>query len=339
MHQRIFLYEFVTGGGMFSFAPDEIPSGSLLCEGAAMFASLASDFASIPGVEIVAMRDARLANADSPGIKYHRVTNAEDEFSRFESLAAIADWTLVIAPEFDQLLLRRTRRVEELGGRLLGPDSRIVCLGAYKEKTVTHLAKHGIRTPTGYLFDASCPMPAALRFPAILKPHDGAGSQGIQRIESLKSFPRVPEGTFRLEEFQPGTPASVAVLCGPNSRIALPACQQLLAESGSFAYLGGKVPLDEPLRSRAERLALHAAHTLPDVVGYIGFDLVLGSTPELDTVIELNPRVTTSYVGLRQIARSNLAASMIDVAEGKTPDLSFGEGPVRFSADGTILKH
>jgi predicted ATP-grasp superfamily ATP-dependent carboligase len=338
MHQRIFLYEFITGGGMYSVAPDEIPSGSLLCEGAAMFASLASDFASIPGVEVVAMHDDRLANADSSGIKYHRVTNAEDEFSRFESLAALADWTLVIAPEFDQLLLRRTRRVEELGGRLLGPNSRIVGLGTYKEKTAAHLAEHGIRTPTGFSFHVGCPIPAALRFPAVLKPHDGAGSLGIQRIASRESLPSVTAGVFRLEEFQPGTPASVAVLCGPNSRIALPACQQLLAEDGSFAYLGGKVPLDEPLRSRAERLALHAAHTLPNVVGYIGFDLVLGSSPELDTVIELNPRITTSYVGLRQIARSNLAAAMIDVAEGKSPDLSFDAGPIEFSADGIILK-
>ncbi|MEX0819311.1 MAG: ATP-grasp domain-containing protein, partial [Pirellulaceae bacterium] len=171
----------------------------------------------------------------------------------------------------------------------------------------------------------------------VLKPHDGAGSLGIRRIENRESFPAVTRGSFRLEELQPGTPASVAVLCGPNSQIALPACRQRLAPDGSFAYLGGKVPLEEPLRSRAERLALQAAGTLPDCVGYIGLDMVLGSSAEFDTVIELNPRMTTSYVGLRRLARGNLASTMIGMAVGETTDLSFDAGPIEFSADGTIF--
>ncbi|MDA1051792.1 MAG: ATP-grasp domain-containing protein [Planctomycetota bacterium] len=338
MALRIFLYEFVTGGGMFSAAPGEVPAGSLLCEGAAMFASLAEDFARLPDTEVVALGDARLTRTDSSGINIYPVTNAEDESSQFDSLAASAVWTIVIAPEFDEHLLNRTRRVEELGGRLLGPDSRIVELGTYKESTIAHLARHGIRTPHGYRFSAGSPIPAALRFPAILKPHDGAGSQGIQRIENRGSFPRIPAGTYRLEEFQPGTPASVAVLCGPNSPIALPACRQHLAEDGSFAYRGGKVPLDEPLRVRAERLALKVAGTLPSCRGYIGIDMVLGSSGEFDAVLELNPRMTTSYVGLRRLARCNLASAMIDAAEGETPDLCFDAEPVEFSADGTILQ-
>ncbi len=335
---RIFLYEFVTGGGMFSMAPGEVPSGSLLHEGAAMFASLAEDFARVPDTEVVALYDARLATTDFSGVERHPVTSAEDASSRFDALAATADWTIVIAPEFDEYLLSRTRGVEELGGRLLSPDSRVVRLGTYKESTVAHLANHGIRTPRGCRFSAGSQIPADLRFPGVLKPHDGAGSQGIQRIENRESFPIIAEGTFRLEEFQPGTTASVAVLCGPNSRIALPACRQNLAEDGSFAYLGGKVPLDEPLRGRAERLALEVAATLQDCRGYIGIDMVLGDSAELDTVIELNPRMTTSYVGLRRLARGNLASAMIEVAEGKTPDLCFDAGPVEFLADGTILE-
>jgi hypothetical protein len=335
---RIFLYEFITGGGMFSVAPNELPTGSLLREGAAMFACLAEDFAGIPDTEVVALRDERLAITDSSVTAFQTVRSAKDDSAHFDALAETADWTLVIAPECDQMLFERARRVEELGGRLLSPNSRIVSLGTYKENTAAHLARHGIRTPQGCLFDASCPVPASLRFPMVLKPHDGAGSQGIQRIENQESFPIGPRGMFRLEELQHGTPASVAVLCGPNSRQALPACQQKLTGDGSFGYLGGKVPLDEPLRDRAERLALSVANTLPNCRGYLGVDMVLGSSGEFDTVIELNPRMTTSYVGLRRLARSNLASAMIAVAEGKTPDLCFDTAPIEFLADGTILQ-
>lgn len=303
-----------------------------------MVASLSEDFARISGAEVMTLQDGRLAVTALPRVECHPVTSAEDASSRFDSLAATADWTIVIAPEFDEYLLSRTRRVEELGGRLLCPGSRIVGLGTYKELTIAHLARHGIRTPNGYRFSAGCPVPTELRLPAVLKPHDGAGSQGIQRIDDRESLASIPDGIFRLEEFQSGTAASVAVLCGPDLRIALPACRQNLAADGSFAYLGGQLPLDEPLRGRAERLALKVAEALPDCRGYIGIDIVLGSTAEFDTVIELNPRMTTSYVGLRRLARGNLASAMIDVAEGKMPDLCFDPGPVEFSADGTILE-
>lgn len=323
---------------MFSVAPNEVPTGSLLREGAAMFASLAEDFATMGDTEVVALRDERLTTIESSGIKFQPVRSAEDHSARFDALARAADWTLVIAPEFNQTLLNRTRRVEELGGRLLSPDSQIVGLGTDKEHTAGHLTKHGMRTPHGRRLCAGDQIPAGWRFPAVLKPNDGAGSQGIQCIEKRESFPSISVGTFRLEELQPGAPASVAVLCGPNSRYVLPGCQQKLTGDGAFRYLGGTVPLDEPLRSRAEQLALRAAGTLPDCVGYIGFDIVLGSSAEFDTVIELNPRLTTSYVGLRRLARGNLASAMIKVAEGKTPDLSFDTGPVEFLADGTILQ-
>ena len=126
---RIFLYEFITGGGMFSVSPPDLPSGSLLREGSAMFNSVAEDLSRIPNAEVVGIRDSRLTQDSIPEIEYQVVTSAEEESRRFDSLAASADWTLVIAPEFDEILLHRTRRVEELGGRLLGPNSSTVALG------------------------------------------------------------------------------------------------------------------------------------------------------------------------------------------------------------------
>jgi hypothetical protein len=337
MPLKIFLYEFITSGGMFSVAADELPEGSLLREGAAMFNALAQDLTRIPHTNVVALRDVRLSIPELTEVQRYPVASRVDESSRFDALAADSDWTIVIAPEFDQNLLQRTRRVEELGGRLLGPSSRIVELGTYKERTIAHLSARGIRTPAGCRFHAGCLIPNSLRFPAVIKPHDGAGSQGIQRIASREALAGVPDGLFRLEEFQPGVSASVAVLCGPNSTLVLPACRQRLTEDGSFQYLGGRLPLDEPLRGRAERLARKVVDTLPNCLGYIGVDMVLGASVESDTVIELNPRITTSYVGLRELAAGNLAQTMIELAAGRTPDLCFTDRSVEFLADGTIL--
>lgn len=86
------------------------------------------------------------------------------------------------------------------------------------------------------------------------------------------------------------------------------------------------------------RLALAAAKTLSNPVGYLGIDLVLGDDPggHDDTVIEINPRLTTSYVGLRALARENLAAAMLAVAHGERPALSWRLAGVQFTADGRL---
>ena len=144
----------------------------------------------------------------------------------------------------------------------------------------------------------------------------------------------------RLERFYPGIAASVAVLCGPSGLFPLPACRQRLSDDGRFRYLGGSCPLEPALARRATSLAIRAIRSLADPLGYLGVDLVLGADPngQDDVVIEINPRLTTSYVGLRAIASGNLAAAMLAVAEGRTASLSFGDGAVEFDADGTVRR-
>ena len=176
-------------------------------------------------------------------------------------------------------------------------------------------------------------------FPAVVKPLDGCGSQGVRRIEAPRQLAEVEKSLpARLEQFVPGMPASVSVLCGPGNYRPLPACEQRLTGDGRFTYLGGRTPLQRHLNDRAQKLALAAVRTLPQPLGYVGVDLVLGDDPNGggDYVIEINPRVTTSYVGLRCLCRENLAAAMLAAAEGSEPALTWHEQFVEFSADGRV---
>src|SRR5262249_43321963 len=142
----------------------------------------------------------------------------------------------------------------------------------------------------------------------------------------------------RLERFCPGTPASVAVICGPAGQFTLAPCRQRLSADGRFSYLGGECPLPAELHRRATVLAGQALATLPEPTGYLGVDIVLGNQPDgsSDVVVEINPRLTTSYVGLRAVSATNLAGAMLDAAEGKVPCLSWRKGRVEFDADGTV---
>jgi len=174
----------------------------------------------------------------------------------------------------------------------------------------------------------------------VIKPLDGCGSQGVRFLRNALEFGQLATSSvkLRIEPFVPGLPVSVSVLCGPAGNVPLPTCEQHLSTDGSFAYLGGRLPIAPELDDRARRLALQAISALPPTVGYLGLDLVLGDSSDGsgDSIIEINPRLTTSYVGLRALSQTNLAAALLAVVQGLAPNLSFAQTPLEFTAAGAI---
>jgi predicted ATP-grasp superfamily ATP-dependent carboligase len=337
---RIFLYELITGGGMLG--GDEPPAASLLREGRAMIAAITEDFSAIEGVTPITMRDARLESFGPASGETHRVERIEQHDQMFSHLAAASDWTLVIAPEISGRLLDCCERVLAVGGQLLGPSTSIVEIASNKHRTAEQLFRAGLRVPEGRAVAPGDLNLAALRGPHVLKPCDGAGSQGIRTLHPGRGevSVRVPS---RLERLIEGQPVSVSLLCGPGGHLTLPPCRQHLSSDGTFAYLGGSLPLEPNLARRAARLAERAIRALGDVIGYVGVDIILtddgdqdGDHDGGDAVIEINPRLTTSYVGLRAATDDNLAAAMLQVAEGQTPALSFRAEPLEFTAGGEV---
>ncbi len=270
------------------------------------------------------------------GVTQHLVGSAEDERRLLIRLAGEADATVLIAPEFDGLLLERVRAVERAGGRLLSPSSQLVALASDKHATAEHLARHDVPVPRGVALEPGEPLPRAFDYPAVLKPRDGAGSLGIEWIARFSAGHTNGARAARLERYYPGVAASVACLCGPAGAVPLEPCRQELAGPGDFTYLGGSLPIEPELASRARRLAQRAAATLPGATGYVGFDLVLGPDPagSGDVVVEVNPPLTTSYLGLQALCGVNLAATMFAVAAGREVALCWNQGHVCFTSAG-----
>jgi predicted ATP-grasp superfamily ATP-dependent carboligase len=132
--------------------------------------------------------------------------------------------------------------------------------------------------------------------------------------------------------------ASVAMLCGPTERVALSPCQQRISNDGRLSYLGGELPLPVGLAQRASDLATRALASMPSAIGYVGIDLVLGREPDGrdDAVIEINPRLTTSYVGLRAAVRTNLADAMCRIAHGEMTPIDFSDRRLEFDSHGNV---
>lgn len=315
---RIFVYEHLTASGRAR------RGSSMYREGQAMREAVAADFARIRGVEVFSFPD------DAGPFTSEQVV---EESRR-------SDWALLIAPELDDCLGGLAEGVERAGGRLLGPRSDAIRMASDKLALFEHWRSHGIQTPAT-TERAHSPCEA---FPLVWKPRDGAGSTMTFLLESARDAVRARAivereghaGSMILQEYVPGLPASIAFVCGPQGSLPLPPARQFLSDDGRFTYIGGELPLPPGLAERAVRLGQNAVDCVPGLLGYVGVDLVLGSDADggRDYAIEINPRVTTSYVGLRQLTDDNLAEAMLYAASGKPiGDVRWQDRPVSFAIE------
>ena len=303
-----------------------------------MISALAEDFCTAADCQVSALRDIRLDAPTLPGCEVVEIHSTVDLEQTAAEMARRADFSVVIAPEFDRLLLEITRRLRSCGP-LLNADEPFIEIATDKTLTAARLAAAGVRVPSAVVLDADAErLPADFSYPGVLKPVDGAGSQHTLLVRDAGDEPEPYPWPRRLERYCPGRAASVAFICGPGGVTALPACWQRLSDNGRFTYLGGSTIVETPLAQRATALACQAIGALPPAIGFVGVDLVLGGADDgsEDYVIEVNPRLTSSYVGLRKSVKNNLAEALLEVAGGNQLQILPSGVPVEFSAEGAV---
>ena len=354
---NIFLYEFVTGGGLFfeeSLAASD--ADSLAGEGRAMLLALAEDFLAIDGVSVTVLQDLRVWSKQQSSPSFYRsmatghlnliTVDTPSAARRFWMRAAqAADYTIVIAPEINGHLLRIVDELEAASVSLLSPPATFVQIAADKLACCQRLQQHDCATIETSLIDLAL----AERWLAdgrriVTKPRFGAGSQGIQITDDLANVGRfVANDQFVMQPLESGQAVSVAAICSGRETQLLPACRQHLGprdglSGGTFQYQGGSLPLDDCLNRRAHSLARKAITAMPPTIGYCGLDLLLGDRTDAaeDKVVEINPRLTTSYVGLRAACVGNLALAMLQAAQGRTMPLAFSAESIEFDCLGNV---
>jgi predicted ATP-grasp superfamily ATP-dependent carboligase len=169
-----------------------------------------------------------------------------------------------------------------------------------------------------------------MNFPIVLKPVDGVGCEGVCRVDHHYGlFPALEKvrsitghGQLVMQSLAAGTHVSVSVLAGQNRCMPLSLNRQLIREGACFQYLGSQVPFSHRAGGHCMELACSAVKLLPGLKGYVGVDLILSK--ESAQLIEINPRLTTSYIGLRQVSQVNVAqaiweACILDILPDSVP--------------------
>ncbi len=134
-----------------------------------------------------------------------------------------------------------------------------------------------------------------------------------------------------------GEPGSIAVLFGAK-RIVLPPCRQhIVVDGDSVNYLGGEIAFDWYASEQwSEWIEGWIAEFPGKPRGWIGFDFVMTSCTERPLAIEINPRLTTSFIGYQQLIQNQLTQGIIDVCRGVSWTPHFEKIQLQFEADGTI---
>jgi tyramine---L-glutamate ligase len=329
----ILVCEFITGGGLCA---EPLPP-SLAKEGAMMRDALLRDLADLPDITLIGMHDARLT--PSPLLsESHAVKGNQSAFkSCFEQLIKKVDYVWLIAPETDGTLLdlcalcyaEEERRDEAV---LIGHGYDTVLIGTSKSLTCSTLQAEKIHTLMVYggdeLLDASY-------FEMVLKtnqgvkkwlakPEDGAGCEGIRLFDELSDLRDwlMQHQLYHLylaQPYQTGLAASFCMLCVNGKAWLLSANTQHIAQTAEGLQLNG-VTINGAIQywPRFETIARKLAKAMPDALGYLGVDVIVDTELDVMYVIDINPRLTTSYVGLREAISMNPAQLILDCVLGDT---------------------
>jgi predicted ATP-grasp superfamily ATP-dependent carboligase len=339
---NVLIYEFITGGG---WPTEELPN-DLCMEAVAMLWALLDDFRKWGEVHTTIVFDPRFEKI-IPGL--NRKTLPADEIilvepgqyeGVFSRQVRRSDAVLVIAPETDGVLSGLSNEVEAAGKLLLGSSSAAVAITGDKSFCHQIFQNAGLPTPQTRQVTFATALRAAeeLGFPLVTKPLDGVGCEGVCLAmgpsDLADALNLARKATRRdqilLQTYVNGIHASVSMLVTQDGARPLCLNGQEIRPGIPFTYSGGVIPLVHSQADRAFEMACQAVKQVPGLHGYVGVDLVL--TPDEAWLIEINPRITTSYFGLRRVLSINLAKAIWDACcTDVLPERTAISGQVRFT--------
>lgn len=281
---------------------------SLSGEGAAMLSTLASSFERC-GYEVVTPEKGSFS----------------DEIVR---IAPTCDMGLVIAP--DHLLSKYTFLLEQATHNLgCGFMSVALCANKVQSKKILH--ENGVAVP---LLN-----PSSGRH--VIKPVKGCGTQGVRIADGTPG-----DGEFA-EQFIDGEHYSVSLVI---NRVIGDACAYFsgrppvilavnhqdirIDDRGVFSYIGGETPVHPPREAEIVAVAVKASALL-GCQGYCGVDVVVG---DAINVVDVNPRITTSLVGIAACMQEEIAEILVAASKGQGPDQVHLTGSARFDTHGKVTR-
>lgn len=304
---KVLVSEYITGGG---FNKQALPD-SLAREGRLMLNALLDNLASLKTIEVTVMLDWRLKDSVGyTGINTVTIKPEHDFTEEFARLSEQCDLVWPIAPEFDDILQNLCRIVESLGKMLLASSATAMAIATNKLKTYELLNKNQIAVvPTRMLDDD---------FSSgewIVKPVDGVGCADSYVLANRQDFDRMStrNGRYIIQPHLQGAKTSLSCLFKQGRGWLVCANLQRFELINQQYHLADIVVNHHSDSGAYQQLIDKIASSLPGLWGYVGIDLIEN---EQVWVLEINPRLTTSFVGIYNALGINIAETVLQLLHG-----------------------
>jgi predicted ATP-grasp superfamily ATP-dependent carboligase len=259
---------------------------------------------------------------------YEVVVPGAGEFGEeIRRLAPTCAMGLVLAP--DHLLAGYTQILEQHTHNL-GCGFMTVALCANKVRTEKILRSHGI------------PVPAeADKGKKVIKPVRGCGAQGVRISDALPGRDEFSQQYIEGEHFSVSIVANrvigdACLYFSGKPPVVLAVNRQFIETGcdGALHYRGGETPVHPSQEQKIIEVAIKTAEVL-GCQGYCGIDVVAGDDVY---VVDVNPRITTSLVGIAACMTEEIADILVSASKGEGTDRVHLIGSARFDTNGKISK-
>jgi predicted ATP-grasp superfamily ATP-dependent carboligase len=341
---NLLILEYFSGGGY----ADQKLSASILSEAYGMGRSLISDCKAAEH-NVTTLLDSRIKefNSSIEADKIVTISSPKEFYAKLEDLSGRVDAVYVIAPESGQVLEKLVGTVEASGGTSLNCEIDAIKRVSNKMRTYDTLKQIGLKTPETVLLDINekteniSHLTNELGYPMVFKPLDGISCDGVSILKdggdlagAVKKVALASMNKqFIAQKLISGEAASACVISTGDRALSVTLNRQfvtLASPDEQSGYYGGAVPFDHKLEEKALKAAEKAVEAVSGLKGYVGIDMIL--TDKEPIIIEINPRLTVSYIGLRKAANFNPAETIISaVIRRKLPSNIQNRGYVFFA--------
>lgn len=311
---KVLIFEFITGGG---FARKELPE-SLFNEGLLMLNALIKDFAFLPFIQLTVILDWRCKGLKLPdNVEIFWVSSEQDVYDCLPGLIESSDAVWPIAPEIDLELEQISLLVESKFKRLLNSSSQAVAICSDKLLTAQVLQKNKLAVVETIQLDV---FSGKIVEPWVIKPKDGVGCLNSHVVTSQSEFDRInalieTKENYIIQPYTKGEALSLSCLF-KDGKAWLLCCnrQQISIKHGRFELESCEVNITTKNRMGYQQLIEGVAESIVGLWAYVGIDLIQPKVGK-PLILEINPRLTTSYVGINQATGINVAEEVVNMID------------------------
>jgi len=322
---NILIYEHLCAGGGLQGGG----ASALLDEGAAMLKAALSDFGAVTeGLDghIFGIVDQSLAERFDYFPEIKQVGG--DIRANFTNALMECDGALLIAPETGGVLQELTGALVCVDKINLGSGPDAVAITGYKPAFASLMKRVGIPHPSIFTITDGFNPGAVFSKTWVSKPVDGAGSEDVSIHPAGDNFRFAAGAGMLAQEYIEGEAMSLCVVSGEKGSVILSVNRQFFDTGSGLRYAGGVITGAEP-SAELKTIVDKIKRAIPGLRGFWGLDYIqTGSGP---VVIEVNPRLTSSYCALGKALGVNPAGIILDSALDKALPDSFDRKEIEFT--------